>query len=286
MYVDSHCHIDGTEFDADRVEVIARARSAGIEAILVIGTGNPNEGEHTRAVRMVEVYRADVARGVYGDDAVRLPRLYATVGIHPHDARHFDDRVEVSLEVLAREQSEIIAIGEIGLDYHYDNSPREMQRNTFERQIRLARKLDLPIVIHTREAAEDTMAMLEAELRGWERAGGCGVMHCFNGDEEMAERALRLGLLISFAGNLTFSKAEELRIVARQIPLDRILIETDAPYLSPVPYRGKRNEPAHVVGIAQTLATLHETNVETIARQTTANFYDLFHIAHINANSG
>lgn len=273
MFVDSHCHIDGAVYDADRAEVLARAYAAGIEAVLVIGTGDPQSGEPERAFSIVEGYAVD--KSVHQ----HLPNLYATIGVHPHDARLFDDGIALRFEELFGMHEALVALGEIGLDYHYDNSPRDMQRKVFKQQLRLARKLNLPVVIHTREAEEDTMAVLEAELSGYSRVGGCGVMHCFSGSAEMAERALRLNLMISFAGNLTFRKAEELREVARSLPLERLLIETDAPYLAPVPHRGKRNEPAHVQHVATMLAVLHEATLETIALKTTENFYNLYHIA-------
>lgn len=274
MFVDSHCHIDGAEYDADRVGVLERAGAEGVEAVLVIGTGDPHQGEPEKAFHLVESYAAD--------ETIRqkLPRLYATIGVHPHDAHSFDDKVAARFEELFNTHNSLVALGEIGLDYHYDNSPRDVQRKVFEQQLCLARKLNLPVVIHTREAEDDTMAMLEAELNGYTRAGGCGVMHCFSGTAEMAERALRLNFMISFAGNLTFRKAEELREVAKMLPLEKLLIETDAPYLAPVPYRGKRNEPAHVVQVATTLAALHETTIEIIASMTTANFYRLYQLDH------
>ncbi len=272
MLVDSHCHIDVADYDVDRDDVIARAAAAGIEAILVIGTGDPQSGEFERAVGMVERWRAR------GDAGANSPRLFATVGVHPHDARLFDEGVAARLEELLRARSSLVALGEIGLDYHYDNSPRDVQREVFTKQLRLARALELPVVIHTREAEAETMEMLESEFDGYERAGGCGVMHCFGGTMETAERALRLGFLISFAGNLTFRKADGLRAIAKSLPLERVLVETDAPYLAPVPHRGRRNEPAHVVEVARTLAALHETRLEIVAAQTTTNFYRLFHL--------
>lgn len=285
MFVDSHCHIDLAEYDEQRADVIARAGAAGIEAILVVGTGNPQRGELERAAKLAEDHNAQQA--VSGLDGhaldvraldIRAPRLFATIGLHPHDARLFDEKVAAHLKEVIETRADVVALGEIGLDYHYDNSPRDVQRAVFARQLRMARELNLPVVIHTREAEADTIEMLEAELSGYERTGGCGVMHCFGGSLELAERALRLGFLISFAGNLTFRRAEELRATARALPLDRLLIETDAPYLAPVPHRGKRNEPAFVVEAARTLARVHETEIETIARHTTANFYNLFDI--------
>src|SRR6266446_3095505 len=231
MFVDSHCHIDGAEYDADREEVIRRARDAGVTTMLNVGTGDPHSGAFERAVELAEKHTD----------------IYAAVGVHPHDAKLFDDRAERRLLDLANQSRQVIAWGEIGLDYHYDHSPRDVQRKVFERQLRLARLLELPVVIHSREANDDTIAILRDELAGYERGG---VLHCFGGSLEMATSAIDLGFFISFAGNLTFKKAEDLRSIAKQLPLDRLLIETDCPYLTPVPFRGKRNEPPRVVETA------------------------------------
>jgi TatD DNase family protein len=167
----------------------------------------------------------------------------------------------------------VIAWGEIGLDYHYDHSPREVQRTVFQRQLKLARELNLPIIIHSREADEDTISILREELMGYERAG---VLHCFGGSLLMARAAIDLGFYVSFAGNLTFKKAEDLREIARQLPLDRLMVETDCPYLTPVPFRGKRNEPARVVETGACLAMLHRVEVSEVARVTSENFGRLF----------
>ena len=256
-FVDSHCHIDGPEYDADREEVINRARDAGLTTLLNVGTGDPQSGAFERAVELAEKH-ADV---------------YAAIGVHPHDAKLFDDRAEQRLVDLAKQSKRVIAWGEIGLDFHYDHSPRGVQREVFGRQLRIARELSLPIIIHSREADDDTIAILREELNGYDRAG---VMHCFGGSLAMATSAIELGFFISFAGNLTFKKAEDLRKVASQLPLDRLLIETDCPYLSPVPFRGKRNEPARVVETAQRLAELHGKELEVIGRITSENFATLF----------
>jgi TatD DNase family protein len=167
----------------------------------------------------------------------------------------------------------VVAWGEIGLDYHYDHSPRDVQRTVFQRQLKLARELNLPVIIHSREADEDTVSILREELSGYERAG---VLHCFGGSLQMARAAIELGFYVSFAGNLTFKKAEDLREIARQLPLDRLMIETDCPYLTPVPFRGKRNEPARVVETAACLAMLHDREVGEVARITSENFSRLF----------
>jgi TatD DNase family protein len=197
------------------------------------------------------------------------------VGVHPHDAKLFDDAAEQRLLHLVRQSQRVIAWGEIGLDYHYDHSPRDTQRDVFRRQLRLARENNLPVVIHSREADNDTITILKEELTGYKRAG---VLHCFGGSLAMAQAAIELSFFVSFAGNLTFKKAEDLREVARQLPLGRLLIETDCPYLTPVPFRGKRNEPARVVETARCLADLHDTGFGDIARVTTENYCTLFDV--------
>lgn len=256
-FIDSHCHIDGAEYDADRVEVIARARDAGVTTMLNVGTGDPHSGAIERAVELAEKHED----------------IYGAVGVHPHDAKLFDDAAEQKLLDLVKTSRRVIAWGEIGLDYHYDNSPREVQREVFRRQLRLARSVQLPVVIHSREADDDTVAILSEELTGYERGG---VMHCFGGSLKMAQGAIELGFFISFAGNVTFKKAEALREVARQLPLDRLMIETDCPYLTPVPFRGKRNEPARVIETARCLAEIHHQELEVIGRITSENFVRLF----------
>ena len=259
MFVDSHAHIDGEEFDADRDGVVARARGAGVRAILNVGTGDPHGGHFERAAAVAERYEG----------------VYAAAGVHPHDARLYDDAAERrQLEVL-RGSERMVALGEIGLDYHYDNSPREAQREVFARQLRLAREEGLPVIIHSREADEDTAEILRRELDG---SGAKGVMHCFGGGPGLAEAALGLGFMVSFAGNVTFKKAEALRAVAAAVPSDRLLVETDCPYLAPVPLRGRRNEPAFVVETARFLAELRGVGHEEIGRITSENFARLFGI--------
>lgn len=259
MFIDSHAHIDGPEYDADRDEVIQRARDAGVLAILNVGTGDPHSGALERAVALAE----------------KNNDIYAAVGTHPHDARLFDDRAEERITKLITDSARVIAWGEIGLDYHYDNSPREVQREVFRRQLRLAREINLPVIIHTREAEDDTLEILRAE---WAEPGRRGIMHCFSGSLILAKGALDLGFLISFAGVLTFKKADELRAVAAAIPLERLLIETDCPFLTPIPYRGRRNEPAHVVEVARALAALHGKTLKEMGEVTTRNFHELFQI--------
>jgi TatD DNase family protein len=267
-FIDSHCHIDGPEYDADRDDVIARAHDAGVEMMLNVGTGDPLSGVFERAVGLAEKHEG----------------IYAALGVHPHDARLFDDQAEQHLAALVRQSKRVVAWGEIGLDYHYDNSPRDVQREVFRRQLRLAREMELPVVIHSREADDDTIAILNESGAGVPpvnhaqdaRATKSGVLHCFGGSLAMAQSAIDLGFFISFAGNLTFKKAEDLRDVARQLPLERLLIETDCPYLTPVPFRGKRNEPARVVETARCLAELHGKEWEEIGRVTSENFCKLF----------
>ena len=257
MFTDSHAHIDGEEFDADRDEVVGRARGAGVRAILNVGTGDPHGGNFERAVAVAEKYEG----------------VYAAAGVHPHDARLYDEAAERRLLEVLRGSVRVVALGEIGLDYHYDNSPREAQREVFAHQLRLARDVGLPVVIHSREADADTAEILSRELAG---SGLGGVMHCFGGGRELADAALGLGFMISFAGNVTFKKAEALREVAASVPLERILVETDCPYLAPVPFRGRRNEPAFVVETARLLAGLRGVSHEELGRVTTENFARLF----------
>ena len=257
MFVDSHAHIDGSEFDADRDEVIERARAAGVTTILNVGTGDPRSGAFERAVELGQKHQ----------------NLYTAIGTHPHDARLYDDRVEEKIKALTKSER-VIAWGEIGLDFHYDNSPRDVQLQVFKRQLRAAHECDLPVVIHTREAESETIEILNTDYADAKRRG---VFHCFSGSRDLARSALELGFMISFSGIVTFKKADELRAVAKEVPLDRLLIETDCPYLSPIPYRGKRNEPAYVIEVARCLAGIHSVDIEDIARITTENFHTLFH---------
>ncbi|MEP7212157.1 MAG: TatD family hydrolase [Acidobacteriota bacterium] len=258
MLIDSHCHIDGEQFDADRDDVVARARAAGVVAMLNVGTGDPNTDDFRKAVAVAEKY----------DD------VYASVGVHPHDAKLYDDKAEAHLIDLARSEK-VIAWGEIGLDYYYDHSPRDVQREVFRRQIQTARELDLPIIIHSRDADDETVEILTDECS---YDGFRGVMHCFGGTPEMARALMKIGFLISFAGNVTFKKAENLRDAARIVPLDRLLVETDCPFLTPIPFRGNRNEPSFVVHTAEFLAELYGIEVEQLAAATTQNFAHLFRI--------
>lgn len=257
MFVDSHAHIDGPEFDADRDEVIQRALAAGVSLILNVGTGDPHSGALERAVALTSHHEA----------------IYAAVGTHPHDARLYDQVAEERIKKLITENSHVLAWGEIGLDFHYDNSPREVQVEVFRSQLRAARELNVPVIIHTREAEDETIEALKSE---WSGSGLAGIMHCFSGSQSLAEKTIELGMSISFSGIVTFKKADDLRRIAQQVPLDRLLIETDCPYLTPVPYRGKRNEPAFVVEVARCLAELRKTSIEQVAHETTSNFNRLF----------
>lgn len=266
MLVDSHCHIDGEQFDVDRDEVVMRAKEAGVAAMLNVGTGDPHSDDFKRAVAVIEKY----------------DNVYAAVGVHPHDAKLYDDAAEQHLIDLIRSSKKVIAWGEIGLDYYYDHSPRDIQREVFGLQIRTAKELGLPIIVHSRDADDDTVNILTAEFSGETKnekpktRNGPGIMHCFGGTPEMAEKLMALGFLISFAGNVTFKKADNLRNAARVVPLDRLLIETDCPFLTPVPFRGKRNEPSFVVHTARFLAGFYGTTFESLAEQTTQNFLTFF----------
>lgn len=256
--VDSHCHLADDAFVKDLPDVISRAQAAGLtRALCILAADNPVEAD-----RATELARA-------------WPAVRFGVGVHPHQAGQFSGR-EHDVVGLVRGAiaalPEARALGEIGLDYHYDFAPKNVQHHVFRLQIRLARELDLPIIIHTREAEDDTLAILREESGGTVR----GVMHCFTGTRRLAEEALSLGMHISFAGIVTFPKGANVREVAAVVPADRLLCETDSPYLAPTPHRGKRNEPAWVVRVAEELAALRGVAVEEVRRQTTANFGALF----------
>ena len=257
MFVDSHAHIDGPEFDADREEIIQRAQAAAVSAILNIGTGDPHSGAFERAIELGKSHQT----------------VYTAIGTHPHDARFYNDEAEEKTRSLIQSGERVVAWGEIGLDFHYDNSPRDVQIAVFKRQLRAARDLNLPVIIHTREAEAETIDILKTDYDGADRRG---VFHCFSGSEDLAKRALELDFMISFSGIVTFKKADELRNIARQVPLDHLLIETDCPYLTPVPHRGKRNEPAYVVEVARCLAVLHGLEIEELGQITTENFMRFF----------
>ena len=252
--IDSHCHLDNPQFDPDREAVIDRALAAGVERMVVIGTGDGPP---------------DLEAGIRLAD--RHQPIYATVGVHPHDASKAVPETYARLKELLQ-HPKVVALGEIGLDYHYDHSPREVQREAFLEQMRIAADARKPIVIHTREAWEDTLALLE---QYWKPAGLGGIMHCFSGGPDQAVRCLDLGFHLSFGGIVTFPKSADIQEAARRAPADRLLIETDAPYLAPVPHRGKRNEPAFVAETARKLAQLRGVTPEEIAQTTTDNFLKL-----------
>ncbi|MGD0570310.1 MAG: TatD family hydrolase [Candidatus Sulfotelmatobacter sp.] len=266
MFVDSHAHLDGKQFDSDREQVIARAREAGIEALVAIGNGD-GPAQVDCGIRLAEKYDF----------------IYATVGIHPHEARLADEAAYQKMERLAK-HPKVIAWGEIGLDYYYDHSPRQIQKEVFTRQMELAAQAKLPIVIHCRpsqasdDAWEDCLRLMRER---WAAKGLGGILHCFTGTWAQAKDALDLGFMISFAGNLTFPKAQQIRDAALEVPLDRLLIETDSPYLAPVPHRGKRNEPAFVKETARKLGELRRMTAEEVGRQTTRNFYKFFKLTEI-----
>jgi TatD DNase family protein len=258
--IDSHCHIDGEQFDADRAEIIKRAQDAGVKAMLNVGTGSPKDSSFEKTVELAEKYEM----------------IYGSVGIHPHDASEYSDETEQRLINLIKLSEKMIAWGEIGLDFYYDHSPRDVQRDVFRRQIRVAKDLRLPLIIHSRDADDETAEILTEECSHKDFRGG--IMHCFGGTAEMAESLLKIGFLISFAGNVTFKKAENLRDAVRVVPLDKLLIETDCPYLAPIPMRGKRNEPAFVAHTANFLADFYGIAPEDLANQTTKNFIEFFKV--------
>lgn len=267
MFVDSHAHLDGKQFDSDREEVIARARAAGVRTMVAIGNGD-GPPDLDAGVRLAEKH----------------PFMYATIGIHPHEARLASDHAYGEMERLAR-HPKVIAWGEIGLDYYYDHSPRETQKEVFTRQMELAATAKLPIVIHCRpsdgseNAWDDCLGMISGQ---WTPHGLGGILHCFTGNSAQAKRALDMGFMISFAGNVTFPKAQQIRDAAMEVPLDRMLIETDSPYLAPVPHRGKRNEPAFVIETARKVGELRGLSGEEVGEQTSRNFYKFFKLTEMD----
>ena len=257
MLVDFHAHLDGDKFKADRAEVIARAKAAGVTHVVQVGQWRQGA-------------QAAEGPGVGFDESKAVaaadPGFFSfTAGIHPHEAGNVSDADWAALEAFCRREP-IVAVGECGLDYHYDHSPRDVQRAAFERQVRLAKELNQPLVVHTREADDDTVAILKAELGPLG-----GAIHCFTGDAAAARRYLDLGLHLSIPGVVTFKAAQELREAAKLIPLDRLLVETDCPFLTPVPHRGKRNEPAYVALTARALADLRGEPYEVVAQATSTN---------------
>ena len=267
MFIDSHAHLEGKRYDVDRDEVLARAKQSGIDAYLAIGNG---EGPDTAdcGIQLAEKY----------DGKSGYPCIWASVGIHPHEAS-LADEASYSQMLQWAQHPRVIAWGEIGLDYFYDHSPREVQKTVFRRQMELAHAAKLPIIIHCRpsdnseNAWDDCLAMITEH---WQFTGLGGILHCFTGSVEHARRGLDLGFMISFAGNITFPKAQPIRDAAQIVPLDRMLIETDSPYLAPIPYRGQRNEPAYVKEVARQIGELRALSTEEIGARTTQNFYNFF----------
>ena len=263
MYTDSHCHLENKRFDDDRADVFARARDASVTTMLAIGNGDgPGTGTLDCAIKLAQQHE----------------NVYATVGIHPHEAELAKQEDFDELKRLAKDPK-VIAWGEIGLDYFYDHSPRDVQQQVFVRQMEMARAAKLPIIIHNRpsdnsENAWDDLFRLLREH--WMSSGLGGVLHCFTGTVEHARAALDLGFMISFAGNITYPKAQNIRDAAAMAPLDRIFIETDSPYLAPVPHRGKRNEPAFVVESARQIGQLRNLATEEIGHRTSENFVRFF----------
>lgn len=266
MYTDSHCHPENKRFDSDRADVFARAKAAGISTILAIGNGDgPGTGTFDCSIKLAQQYDG----------------VYATVGVHPHEAALAKPQDFDELAALAK-HPKVVAWGEIGLDYYYDHSPRDVQQRVFLQQMELAKFAKLPIVIHCRpsdnstNAWDDTLRLLHEH---WRSSGLGGVMHCFGGTVQHARASLDLGFIVSFAGNITYPKGQDIRDAASLVPLDRMFIETDSPYLAPVPHRGKRNEPAFVIEVARQIGELRGISPEEIGRYTSENFRDFFRIS-------
>lgn len=270
LLIDSHAHLDSQRYDEDRDALLVRAWQAGVRTVLSIGIGDGPDTMH----RAVELSREYAGRP-------ETPRILASAGVHPHEVQLADEAALAKLDNLLQ-QPEVIACGEIGLDYFYDHSPRETQKSVFRKQMEIAAAHKKPIIIHCRpsdnstNAWDDTLQMIESE---WAPKGLGGILHCFTGEWDHARRAMDCGFLISFAGNITFPKAQPIRDVAVQVPLDRMLVETDAPFLAPVPNRGKRNEPAWAAGVAEKLAEIRNVPVDEIASRTTENFHRFFTMA-------
>ena len=255
MLIDSHCHLDFPDFQGDVAGVVDRAHAAGVGGMVTICT-------HTSKFHALAEIAATFAH----------KNVWCSIGTHPHHAAEESERdmTPGRMIELAKTSARLVGVGECGLDYYYDNSPREDQRKSFAMQVEVAKELDLPVLIHTRDAEDDTLRILK------EAGKVKGLLHCFSGSRRLAEEALSLGFHISFSGILTFNKSQDLRDTARIVPLDRLLVETDAPFLAPVPMRGKTNEPAYTVHTAACLADLKQVSEEELALCTTANFFKLF----------
>jgi TatD DNase family protein len=274
MFVDSHCHLEGSRFAQDRADTLARAKEAGLVALLAIGNG---DGPDTAdcGIKLAEAQE----RGEYES----APKIYASVGVHPHEARLADAAALQKLEQWAKKKH-VIAWGEIGLDYHYDHSPRDVQQKVFVEQMELARSAKLPIIIHNRPSDNSENAwddLLRLLREHWQSSGMGGILHCFTGEEHHAKAALDMGFVISFAGNVTYPKAVNIQQVAKSVPLERMFVETDSPYLAPVPMRGKRNEPAFVTRTAEYIGGLLGLPGEEIGRITAENFLNFFNLKSV-----
>jgi TatD DNase family protein len=270
MLVDSHAHLDSDRYAEDREAMLVRAYKAGVETVLAVGIGEGPDTMHA-ALDLSRAYRS----------RADMPQIVVSAGIHPHEANLADERALNKLDILAAE-AEVVAVGEIGLDYFYDHSPRDVQQRVFVDQMKIAAAHKLPILIHCRASADSTNAWDDALAlldEHWRSTGLGGVLHCFAGEYRHAEQAMDMGFLVSFAGNITFPKAQPIRDVAARLPAERLLIETDAPFLAPVPHRGKRNEPAMVEWVAQQLAQVRGVDCETMALTTTENFYRFFRLS-------
>jgi TatD DNase family protein len=269
MFIDSHAHLEGKRYDADRDQVLARAKQAGVEAYLAIGNGDGPETADC-GIRLAEKY----------DGKPEYPRIWASVGIHPHEANLATEAADSQLLQWAS-HPRVIAWGEIGLDYFYDHSPRENQKTVFLRQMELAKTAKLPIIIHCRPSDNSENAWndcLKMIAEHWTSSALGGILHCFTGSIDHAKRALDMGFMISFAGNITFPKAQPIRDAAQMVPLDRMLIETDSPYLAPIPHRGQRNEPAYVKEVGRQIGELRNLSAEEVGGRTTRNFYNFFRL--------
>lgn len=253
MLIDSHAHLNNEQFDLDREYLINHLEQNGIELVVNVGADMESSRE---SVKLADTY----------------DNIYAVVGVHPHSAKEMTDDSLKELKELTK-NSKVVAIGEIGLDYHYDNSPREIQKKWFKKQIELAKGLDMPIVVHTREADIDTLQIIKEESEGLR-----GIIHCFSSDRKMLQEYLDLGFFIALGGPVTFKKTDELKEVAKIVPIEKLLVETDAPYLAPTPYRGKRNEPMFVKQTAKLIAELKGMTIEDLTLQTNKNTKEIFNI--------
>lgn len=253
-FIDSHAHLDDKRFDGDREKLIESLYDDGVEAVLVPGADLQTSRE---ALKIAEKY----------------PFIYAAVGCHPHDSKYMNDETMNIFREMAA-SNKVIGIGEIGLDYYYDNSDRDIQRKWFRDQIRLARDLDLPYIVHDRDAHEDILRIMKEEHYD----GARGILHCYSGSLELSREFIKLGFYISLAGPVTFAKARVPKLVAKEVPFDKLLIETDSPYLTPEPFRGKRNEPKYVRYVAEEIARIRNISVDEVAEKTKENFKTLFNL--------